>query len=119
MRIYNKNKTSYNMNIKHIIGISTFATFQQPYIVDWLLLIIYGYLFTEAVVRWCYVKKVFLAGVFLWSLQNFQEYLFLQDTFDGCFCTYSLSTCRYLFIYLFIHLFIYLPSIAILVTYTN
>ena len=39
---------------------------------------------------------------------KFPGILFLQDTFDGCFCTYSLSTCRYLFIYLFIHLFIYL-----------
>ena len=27
--IYNRNKNSYNMNIKHIIKISTFATFQQ------------------------------------------------------------------------------------------
>ena len=30
--IYNKNKTSYNMNIKRIIRISTFTTFQQPYL---------------------------------------------------------------------------------------
>ena len=30
--IYNKNKTSYNMIIKHIIKISTFAIFQQPYL---------------------------------------------------------------------------------------
>ena len=28
--IYNRNKTSYNMNIKHIIKISILATFQQP-----------------------------------------------------------------------------------------
>ena len=28
--IYIKNKTSYNMNIKHIQKISTFPTFQQP-----------------------------------------------------------------------------------------
>ena len=29
---YNKNKTSYNTNIKHIIiKISAYATFQQPY----------------------------------------------------------------------------------------
>ena len=29
--MYNKNKTSYNLNIKHAIKISTFARFQQPY----------------------------------------------------------------------------------------
>ena len=29
-----KNKTSYNMNIKHIIIISTLATFQQSYTLD-------------------------------------------------------------------------------------
>ena len=29
--MYENNKTSYNMNIKHKIKISIFATFQQPY----------------------------------------------------------------------------------------
>ena len=28
--MYNQNKTLYNMNIKHLIKISYFATFQQP-----------------------------------------------------------------------------------------
>ena len=28
--IYSQNKTLYNINIKHIIKISIFATFQQP-----------------------------------------------------------------------------------------
>ena len=34
-----KNKTSYNMHIKHIIIISTLATFQQSYTLDmkWLI----------------------------------------------------------------------------------
>ena len=29
--MHNENKTSYNKNIKHMIKIPTFATFQQPY----------------------------------------------------------------------------------------
>ena len=28
--IYNKNKTSYNINLKHIIKFVVFATFQEP-----------------------------------------------------------------------------------------
>ena len=31
LNIWNKNKTSYNINIEHIIKLSTFGTFQQPY----------------------------------------------------------------------------------------
>ena len=31
--MYNQNKTFYNINIKHIIKFSIFATFQQPYLI--------------------------------------------------------------------------------------
>ena len=29
--IYDKKKTSYNINLEHIIKLAIFATFQQPY----------------------------------------------------------------------------------------
>ena len=32
--MYNKNKTSYNMNIRHIIKISTFVAFQKTWLSD-------------------------------------------------------------------------------------
>ena len=34
-----------------------------------------------------FIKKSSNTGVFLWSLQNFQEHLFLQITSDDHFCT--------------------------------